>query len=283
MTHEQLHTRASTSTRPAPAPAPPVSTISTPVALPVMRTTAGLGRDPGGGTVACGPLDRLRRLPDDGAGPVIRRAGKKGGGTATKPPTDAQIAEGKKPQPGTAYTLAQARAQLLAFDHNQSGIPFRKQIAKAWGDYILATHASTLKAGKVRDTYKSSHDKHHADEFSVSQEIDGIPEIVIHAHMDKDGKPKPGNGVHWKWADGEMVAETYEMSATHVAALLEATTAKTAWDTTGKAKYLATLTLPTTGTPTTGSTTPVATTTTPPVASSSTATVSLPTVPAKTP
>jgi hypothetical protein len=250
-----------------PAPANPVP-------LAVMRTASR----PSSAAPDVNPLDRLRREP----GGVIRRGrnGGKNGGTATAPKkkTPQEEANEKKPQTGQTYTLDEARTQLKAFDHSQANVPFRKQIAKAWGDYIFANFAQ-LKAGVIRDTYKSSFDKGHDDEFSVSQEIDGIPEIVIHAHMDKDGKPKPGNGVHWKWADGEKVAESYELSATLVAKLLEAAAAKKEWDTNGKKKYA--VTIPTTATPGTPGSAGTAGTGGPPTGGTgtATATVSLPTTP----
>lgn len=233
------------------------STPASPVPLAVRRSH---DVPAGGPEHAEHPLGRLRRAVTPGVGGVIRRDKTK---TKVKKKTPQELADEQKPQSGTTYTLAEARAKLKSFDHNQSGVPFRKQIAGAWADYIFATF-STLKAGVVRDTYKSSFDKGHVDEFSVSQEIDGIPEIVIHAHMDKDGKPKPGNGVHWKWEDGEKVAESYEMSSALVAKLLDSAKAKTSWTTkvslpTGSGTGTPTPT-PTTPTP---PTTPVTTTVTP--------------------
>ncbi len=176
-----------------------------------------------------------------GTGLVVRRGGK-GGGTAVKE-TPEQAAEKKKPQAGTKYSLEEARTALKAADHSVKGMPFRKQIAEAWGTYIITTFG-TLKPGGVRDTYKSSFDQADPDEFSVSQEIIGVPEMVIHAHMDKTGAAKGGNAVHWKWADGEKVAESYELTSGQVSKLLDQKVAKSHWDTTGKAAWQAKIALP---------------------------------------
>ena len=138
------------------------------------------------------------------------------------------------PQAGVTYTLDQARTKLRAVHADVKNLANRKVMAAAWGRYIFETLGASLKPGKVRSTYKSSFDHGAEDEFSVSQEVEGVPEIVIHAHMDEHGKAKAGNGVHWKWADKEMKAETYELSATASAKFVDAIAAKKNWEDEGQ-------------------------------------------------
>jgi len=51
--------------------------------------------------------------------------------------------------------------------------------------------------GAITETYKSSYDS-GLGEFSAEVRIGGLKDIVIHAHCAADGRPKPGNAVHWK-------------------------------------------------------------------------------------
>ena len=51
--------------------------------------------------------------------------------------------------------------------------------------------------GAITETYKSSYDA-GLGEFSAEVRIGGLKDIVIHAHCAADGRPKPGNAVHWK-------------------------------------------------------------------------------------
>jgi hypothetical protein len=169
----------------------------------------------------------LTHTVQQSAVPALRRMA--AGGIVQRAPGD-----DKMPQAGTAYDLATARSKLMGAHHSVKAQPNRKGIAKAWGMYIFTNFklGGEIKAGKVRDTYKSSFDKGHDGEFSVSQEVDGVPEIVIHAHMDKDGKAKGGNAVHWKWADNEF-GESHEMPSAAVQDYLDQVKAKEHWKDTG--------------------------------------------------
>ena len=51
--------------------------------------------------------------------------------------------------------------------------------------------------GAITETYKSAYDW-GVGEFSAEVKIGGLKDIVIHAHCAPDGRPKPGNAVHWK-------------------------------------------------------------------------------------
>lgn len=246
------------SSKPAPkatAPAPKAATPAPKAAAPVAT-----GKPPGSvwGSVPASVKGAAPTLPTVAATTGTAAPATPATPAAAPAPAPAAVAvdpETLKPQAGRkpAYTLSEARTELAKYHHAQKATGLtknqRKAVAKAWGDYIL-TNLAGIKAGKVRDTYKSSWDHGDPEEFSVSQEIDGIPEIVIHAHMDKAGKAKGGNGVHWKWSDkkGEKMPETYEMSGPLVAKLLDDAVALKAWQTTGKAAYLAKIALPTVAT-----------------------------------
>ena len=56
---------------------------------------------------------------------------------------------------------------------------------------------SEIYQGAITETYKSSYDG-ALGEFSAEVLIGGLKDIVIHAHCAADGRPKPGNAVHWK-------------------------------------------------------------------------------------
>lgn len=56
---------------------------------------------------------------------------------------------------------------------------------------------SEIYQGAITETYKSSYDS-GVGEFSAEVLIGGLKDIVIHAHCAPDGRPKPGNAVHWK-------------------------------------------------------------------------------------
>ncbi len=58
--------------------------------------------------------------------------------------------------------------------------------------------AALIRRGEVTRSYKSSWDS-LPGEFSVEVTVMPLREIVIHAHCEPDGTPKPGNGTHWKY------------------------------------------------------------------------------------
>ena len=64
---------------------------------------------------------------------------------------------------------------------------------------VLLDLHSTAKIwqGAITETYKSAYDW-GVGEFSAEVRIGGLKDIVIHAHCAPDGRPKPGNAVHWK-------------------------------------------------------------------------------------
>jgi hypothetical protein len=199
-------------------------------------TEAAEGAAVSGAAMAIPGLSVATRRPKSGA--AVRRTAL----TVRRDPTGATAVTAKSPQAATTYTLAQARAELLKmrFDAKPplgETLPAeddRKKIAAAWGKYIL--DLSDAKMGKVTDSYKAIKSDKLPGEFSVSQEIDGVPEMVVHAHMDPAGKPKTGNAVHWKWSgdDGEMRPETYELPSSQVAKLVDVPGAMSHWLTIGK-------------------------------------------------
>jgi hypothetical protein len=159
----------------------------------------------------------------------------------------------EEPDAAVKYTLAQARKKLTLV-HPDKKMPDgvshgrRKQIAAAWGRYILdelqvsrtavakkKVSASQLKnhpmPGAVRDTYKSKYDKGAEEEFSASLNVDNVPEIVLHVHLDEKGNPKPGKAAHWKWSDKElMLGESYELSEKSVDRFVTVKGANKHWD-----------------------------------------------------
>ncbi len=84
----------------------------------------------------------------------------------------------------------------------------RREAAKAAAAELLSSgdqpatlrtmyDADRIAMGQLVRTYKSGYDQ-GPGEFSAEYTIEGLHGIVIHAHCEPDGTPKPGNGVHWK-------------------------------------------------------------------------------------
>jgi len=98
-------------------------------------------------------------------------------------------------------------------------------LASAKLDELLAI--GVIRSGGLAKKYKTSWDK--GSDFSVEYTIQGIPQIVLHAHCNPSGTAKSGNAIHWKYK-----AEKYSPGASHpvsdkfVAAIMDVSANKNA-------------------------------------------------------
>lgn len=63
---------------------------------------------------------------------------------------------------------------------------------------LLQLHDEGLiEKGRLVETFRSNYDTEQG-EFSVEYTVEGLNNILVHAHCEADGTPKAGNAVHWK-------------------------------------------------------------------------------------
>jgi hypothetical protein len=92
-------------------------------------------------------------------------------------------------------------------------------------DELLAK--GVVRSGGLARKYKSSYDT--GADFSVEYTIQGLPQIVVHAHCTSGGHAKPGNACHWKFKSQKTSAgASHSISDKFVAAIMDVSANKSA-------------------------------------------------------
>ncbi len=92
-------------------------------------------------------------------------------------------------------------------------------------DELLAK--GVIRSGGLARKYKSSYDT--GADFSVEYTIEGVPQIVVHAHCTSGGHAKPGNACHWKFKSQKTSAgASHKISDKFVASIMDVSANKSA-------------------------------------------------------
>lgn len=134
-------------------------------------------------------------MPATGVAPRIRRAG--GAVIRRKTPSGWDTADPSTWDPDTYSGFSK---ELVKDALDTLDFTTQRALADKWAKKALANGLVTL--GSIRSTYKSSYDQDE-NAFSVSQNVPGIPHLVVHAHISSTDEVAYDGGVNLKWAQDE--------------------------------------------------------------------------------